>query len=250
MVTSLLIRLALLVVFAVGVTGCQLGIGIEVNVGRDGSGTLSVALTADKELLAHAEEAGIDPLAALVAQGRQLAVAGWEVREQPTADGGRKVRLSARYDNPDEFETLATDLAEALAAPEVRLLEPFTLTVSTDEIRVTGGAGLEPTSAIAELGVQPVEAVRLAIQENVITYEVRVRLPGEVLATNAPIRQDGTLVWTIRPGGRAVIRAVGTRPPLPPLPVILAAGIAVLLGGVAAVVALRRRRRAPDQTEA
>jgi hypothetical protein len=242
-VTSRLLRAVLLAALVLGAVGCQLRVGVGVDVDRDGAGMLAVSVGADQELLAKAKQAKADPLGDLLAQRRQLAKAGWHMIEDTPVGGGREVRLATHFHSPEEFNALANDLAKTLAAPEVRLLEPFTLGVTHDRITVTGAAGLQPTSAITELGVQPAEAVRLASEQGAVTYEVRVRLPGDVQTSTAPLQDRGTLVWTIRPGQRVKILAVGTRPPHLLLPVLAAVAGALAAAGVAVAAVLRRRRR-------
>lgn len=247
--TSTLLRTALLAVLMLGVAGCQLRVGLGVDVDQSGRGVLAVSVGADPELLARASEVGVDPLAALLAQGQKLAEAGWRVAEDTLPGGGREVRLSARFRSPEEFNDLANDLAGALAAPEVRLLEPFTLEVTDDRITVTGAAGMRPTPAVTELGIQPADAVRLVAEEDAVSYAVRVRLPGEVLGSTASIQDQGTLVWVIQPGQQVAVRAVGTRPPRPLLPLLIAV-VGALAAGVAVAAALRRRRQGHGRTAA
>jgi hypothetical protein len=246
----MLLRVVLLAVLAIAVSGCQLRVGVGVDVDRNGAGVLGVSVGADQELLAKARDAGVDPLDELAAQGRALGKAGWRVTKKAFADGSREVRLSTRFDSPEEFNRLAGDLATALAAPEVRLLEPFTLEVTADRITVAGAAGLQPTATIAELGVQPADAVRLAREAAVVAYEVRLRLPGEVRSSTTSIQDRNTLVWQIRPGERVEVRAVGTRPPRSWLPILAAIAEVLAAAGVAAAATLRRRRQERDRTAA
>jgi hypothetical protein len=247
-VTSTLARAVLLAVLALGTAGCQLRVGVDIDVDRNGGGMLAVSVGADEELLTRVGQVGVDPLSALLAQGRQLAKGGWRVTETMIPDEGREVRLVARFRDPEEFNVLTDDLAEALAAPEVRLLEPFTLQVSDDRITVVGAAGLQPTDAITEAGIQPADAVRLATEENAIAYDVRVRLPGEVLEATTQLHDRKPLVWQVRPGQRVEIRAVGTRPPRPWLPIVAAAAVALAATAVAVAAVLRRRRRERGRT--
>ncbi|MGH8899169.1 MAG: LppM family (lipo)protein [Egibacteraceae bacterium] len=248
--TSTLLRAVLLAVLALGITGCQLRVGVGVDVDRNGAGVLAVSVGADKELLTKAKEAGADPLGVLLAQSGQLAEAGWRVTEDTPVGGGRELRLSARFRSPEEFNALASDLAGALAAPEVRLLEPLTLEVTDDRITVTGAAGMQPADVITELGVQPADAVRLADEEAAVAYEVRVRLPGDVRSSTATTQDQGTLVWEIRPGQQVEVRAVGTRPSRPLLPVLAVVAEALAAAGVAVAAALRRRQRQRGRTGA
>ena len=229
------LRVLAATVLAVLLSACQLRVGVDIAVERDGAGELAVTVGADDELLARARAAGADPLAALAEEGRRLAADGWRVTTT-----ARDVRLAADFSGPAEFEVLAADLAEALAAPEVRVLEPFTLELTGDRVTLRGAAGLRPTEALAELGVAPEEAVRLAAADGMIDYEVRVRLPGEVLETTATRRERDLLVWDIAPGERHEVLAVGTLPRWPPL--VAAGGLLALVGCGVAAVALRRRR--------
>jgi hypothetical protein len=249
-VTFTIVRAVLLIVLAFGVAGCQLRMSIGIDVDRNGAGVLAVSVGADQALLTKAKQAGTDPLDVLMARGRQLGKAGWRVTEDTPADGSRKVRLSASFDSPGEFNALASDLAMALAAPEIRLLEPFTLEVADDRITVTGGAGLQPTAAIAEVGVQPFDAVRLTSENAAIAYDVRVRLPGEVRSSTAPLQDGNILVWEVHPGQQIEVLAVGTRPPRSLLPILAVIAEALAAAGVAIAAVFRRRQQGRGRTAA
>jgi hypothetical protein len=246
-------RALALAVYALGLTlaltGCQVRVGVDVAVDRAGAGTLAVLVGADEELLAQARDAGVDPLGALLEQARQLAAAGWRVTEDAREGGGRQVRLTAGFDSPQEFNALASGLAGTLAAPELTLLEPLTLTLTDDRVVVTGAAGLEPTPAMAALGLRPDDAVHLIHQDDAVAYEVRVRLPGPVLGTTATGRDQDVLTWRIKPGERVEIRAVSERPGPSPLPSVLI-GTVALVASAAGGAALVRRARAtgPDRS--
>jgi hypothetical protein len=244
-----MLRVLIVALLAAVLSGCQLRIGVDVAVERRGSGVLAVTVGADQELLARAEAAGADPLGMLAERGRSLAREGWQVTEERRDDLGRTVRLTAEFAGPEEYEALTTDLAEALAAPEIRMLEPFTLELTDDRIVLRGGAGLQPTGVAVDPGVAPEHVLRLLDAEDALVYDVRVRLPGEVLEHNATRRQEDVLVWDVPPGQRVDVLAVGTRPP--PLVPVLAVGLLAGASAGLAVVLLRRRRlgrRAPDRT--
>ncbi len=235
-------RAVLLAVLAVGLAGCRLEVGVDLAVDRVGEGVLAVVIGADEELLARATEAGVDPLEVLVRQRGGLADAGWRVSVQPRDGGGREVRLSAGFDGAEELNVLTAGLADALAAPEVRLLEPFTLQLTDEEIAVAGAAGLELTPATAALGIRPEEAVELIRSGDAVAYDVRVRLPGALVSTSGTERSPGVAVWEIEPGERVEIRVVGERPGPPILPTVLA-GIVALAASAVAYLAVRRRAR-------
>lgn len=190
--------------------GCELHLAVEATFDRNGSGRLEVALSADDALRERAAAAGADPLGDLAAAGEQLGD-GWRVSDT-TADGLRTVALASGFRGPAAFDALAADLAAALSAPEVELLAPLTLTLTDDRLQVEGAAGLQPTDVVAEHGLSPDAAVEALRAAGAVTYEVRVALPGEVVETNADQRDAATLTWTVAPGERVDIEAVGERP--------------------------------------
>jgi hypothetical protein len=233
-----------LLLLALLATGCQVRLAVDVAVDRNGAGQVVVSVGADAELLQRAAAAGADPLGELRQAGERLAADGWETADRTHEDGSRAVTLSARFSGPDEFNHLAHDLAGALAAPEVRLLEPFVLEVSPQVLRIEGAAALEPTEVMTEIGLRPEDAVRLARDHELIDYAISVTLPGEVLETNADEHDGPLLRWAVEPGERVAIHAVAQRPPGPWWPwVAMAAAAAVMVVAVAAAV--RRRRSQP-----
>ncbi|MDP8970993.1 MAG: hypothetical protein M3N52_10960, partial [Actinomycetota bacterium] len=173
--------------------GCQLRLGVGVTVDRRGAGRLEVSVAADAELLARAAEAGVDPLGDLAAAGRQLRAQGWDTTDRHQPDGSRQVDLSTGFSDAEEFDALARDLAVALAAPELAVLEPMDLTVDQERLALVGSAGLQPSAAVAELGLSPEQAVDLLREQGAVDYRVRIALPGEVLETTAP-KRDGSVL--------------------------------------------------------
>ncbi len=219
---------ALLVVAAL-LSACQARLAVDISVSAQGGGQLAVTLGADPELLRLAEEAGADPLDALLAAGDDLEAEGWAALEATTPDGGREVRLSAEFDDPDEFNALAQALVDALAAPEVRLLDELRLEVTDEELTVAGHASLRPEPAVTEFGLQPDEAVRLLAERDAFAYQVRVVLPGTLLRTTAD-DAEMPLRWSIPPGEDVEILAVTEAPGTPWwVAALAAAGIAVVL---------------------
>lgn len=231
----------MLVGVALLAAGCELHLGVEAAFDRDGSGHLEVAVSADEELRARAAAAGADPLEDLAAAGEKLGD-GWRVSDTATEGGARTVALSTGFGGPDEFNALAADLAGALSSPEAELLSPLKLTVAEDRLRVDGAAALQPTDAVHEHGLTPMEVVEALQREGEVTYQLRVVLPGEVLDTNAHHREEDALAWTIAPGERVDIHALARRPDPPVWPWAVG-GVVALLVAVLAVLAVRRSWR-------
>lgn len=226
----------LFAVLALLCAGCQLDLQLDVAVDADGAGEVAISVAADADLLERARQADVDPLADLAAAGASLESAGWRLTERRDG-GGAQVRLSAPFSGAVEFNTLVTDLARTLDAPEVTLLEGLRLEVTEEEISVTGAAGLVPTPVVAELGLTPARAVELA--DEAVSYRVAVTLPAEVIASTADRGDGSALVWQVPAGERVEITAVGVRPSPPVWPLVLGA-----VGGTLVAALLLHRLRA------
>lgn len=244
---SRLLHMALVAMFALSAAACQLRVDVDVHVERDGAGALGVRVAADGELLDEARAAGGDPLAQLVDAGEDLARDGWQVRTAALDDGGREVVLRKTFARAEELEQLSRELAAGLAAPELTPLEPFSVTLTDDQVLVTGGAGLQPTDAVTEFGVQPHDAVRLLRETGAVDFRVHVHLPAEVLEATGEV-EGQTVTWDVQPGERVDVRALARRPASPWWIFALAAAALVLLAVV--VLRLRAKRRLRSRTAA
>jgi hypothetical protein len=219
--------------------GCQARLVLDLDVTAEGDGELRVTLAADRELLDAAEAAGADPLGDLAATGSALAAEGWEVDETPGAAGGREVTLSAAFDDLAEFNELAATLAEALAAPEVRLIERLALSADADTLRLDGEVGADPRAPVAELGIDRAEAVALLEAHDAFRFEVLATLPGELLDTTAP-GTEMPLRWEVPPGETVDIVAVVDRPSTPWWAVATAFALLLVVAGAWTLIARRR----------
>ena len=220
-------------------SGCELGLSVDIDVNRNGAGQVAVALQADAELLELAEEADADPLGDLVAGAKALE--GWRVDDATDDAGARTVTLSSEFADAAEFDALMGELSAALAADEVELLEPFTLTVTDDRVAVAGGASARPRAAVREYGMTRREAVRLVKRADAFRYEVGLTLPGEVLSSTADGAEGHEQRWVVAPGERVGIAAESTRPGPPWVRAVLGAvGGAAAAGAVLWLIARRR----------
>ena len=165
-------RFALAAACLVALAGCRVDLGLDVTVDAEGAGSLALRVAPDGELVALATDAGVDPIAQLAAAVDELD--GWTV-EGPTGDPPVLV-LTAGFDDPEELAELSAGLAEAFTAPEATLLEPLALTVTEEELALSGGAALVPGEALVEYGVEPAEAV--ARLGDTIAFTVTATFPG------------------------------------------------------------------------
>jgi hypothetical protein len=205
-------RVLVWAVLALLVAGCQARLAVDIAVDVDGAGQLAVSLAADADLLERTRATGSDPLSDLAATGRALEPQRWRTVDVTDGEGTRTVTVSTGFAGPDEFADLAEDLTTALAAPELVPLSDLRLELTDEEIRLTGVAGLEPTQAVTELGVQPEQAVAIMRDGEHLAYDLSVSLPGEVLHTTGVQHEGGRITWTVAPGERVELVAMGDRP--------------------------------------
>lgn len=228
---------------AVLTTGCRVDLDVAVDVDRNGGGAVEITMTADAEAVRAAEDAGADPLDTLAGAARQQR---WRVRERRVDGGGRAVAVSTEFSDPAAFEALARDLDDALSTAEVDLLEPFTLAVTDDEVRLRGAAGLVPGEGVRDFGVSRRRAVRMLRNDDAFGYTVTVDLPGDVVESNATAADASTLQWRVQPGERVTVSAVGTRPGPPVVRAVVGATAGALVAGaVLWLIARGRSRRRP-----
>lgn len=235
------LRILLLSLALVLTTACQLRLDVAVDVNRNGGGTLAVTVGADAELQDAAAEAGVDPLETLVQTGRGLGGDGWRV-VRGSQGGVQTVTLRREFADAAEFNIVAEQLAQALAADEVVLLQPLTMDVTAKTIAIEGAAGAQPRAAVRDYGLTRRGAVQLVSQEQALDYTVTLTLPGDIVSTTASDAAASPLVWQVPVGEQVVIAAESTRPGPP----ILRAALGALGGAVVAGLLLwvwSRRRR-------
>ncbi|CAN5888616.1 hypothetical protein BH23ACT10_BH23ACT10_04620 [soil metagenome] len=220
--------------------GCELRADVDVTIDNTGGGRLAVTLTPDEALRRSTRQAGADPLAALADAGSQ--VPGWRVR---SADGDGGVTLATTFDDPDELALVSAQFADAVAAPELRPLEPLEVVLGADTVELRGGAGLDVTPAVRDIGYSPARA-RAVIADSV-RLRITARMPGAVLETNAGERRDErTVSWLIPAGQQRRLEVVATRPWTAERVarlLITPEGVLALLIGTTMVLAWRRTRR-------
>lgn len=227
-----------------GCTGCQLGLGLDVTVNRDGGGTLALAVTADAQLQERAAQAQAEPLDALVARSQDLRSGGWSIRDSTDEGGTRTVTLSVPFSDPAHFNKLADELATALAADEVELLRDLELVMTDEALTLRGTAGAEPTRAVRDYGLRPARVVRVLAREDALAYRITAQMPGEVVTTNGETADDRRVSWTVAPGETVEFVVEARRPGFPLLPVIVGGSVGGLLAGGALWIVVRWRQPA------
>lgn len=243
-------RLAgLVAVLAVLASGCQVRVGTEVAVGRDGDGRLAVTIALDEELLASLEADDLDPFA-----GLETLPAPWTA-ERRAADGGESVTLSAPFDDPDGLRQRVADLQDGLDDEDPVLLDDLELAVADDGAATFSGlAGFRPPSSTGFDGEGVVafdgDALTALLEERgdeVMRVDLRVTLPGPIVDTNADEVDGATATWTLPTTELVEVRAVGD-PPVDRTWWVVAGAAVLGLVLVLVVTGLRRRRSAARAT--
>ena len=231
---------ALLVVAALLLGGCMLELDVNVEVARDGSGSVEVAATLDREAVTRI---GGD-LGAVLALDDLRAV-GWTV-DGPTSDeaGGATVRVRKHFDDPDEAAEVFAEIAgeegpfQGFAVTRSRSFTRTrwgfrgTVDFARDVDRVGGIApGPEVDGAPLAGDLDALEDQLGDSLSRLLRVRVGVRLPGDV-TSNATTKAENGAVWQVAFGDGAVdLAASGSE---------TRTGSFLLIGGaiVAAVVLL------------
>lgn len=230
---------------ALALPACRLDVALDVTLDREGAGRVEVSVRADAELVRRAAGEGVDPLADLVAAGEGLAAHGWTVSDEVGANGSRTVRLGVAVTSPAEVQTVTGQLADALAAPELRPLEPLRVALLEDRITVEGAADLVVDADVPELGLTAEQATAALSDADVVGYAVTVAFPGPVLqATVAiPSPAPSAVAWSVAPGESVTIRATAVRPGPTIVPLVAAASGGAVVAAMALLALLWLRRR-------
>lgn len=243
---------ALLVVLAVFLAGCRLGVRAEVEVERDGSGTAAVALHLDAALLDELDELGVDPTAELTAAA--ASVPSWELTRRRAEDGSLTVVLARGVRTPGGLSDAFTELTDGLAGSDPALL--IDLEVEVDEggaSTVSGTAMLRPPAGPGLLLDDPAEQAAFTDEvERAVDASLVVTLPGPIERHDADEVDGSTLTWQLPVGQQRDVSAVADPPPWWTGTGWLVPGAALLLvlslATLASVAVGRRSRRAePDR---
>lgn len=206
------LRAAVLAVALLVMSGCQLELGVDVEVAEDGSGSVQVVVGVDADGI---DRVGGD-LEAVLELG-DLVDAGWEVEgPQLESDGFTRVYVRQDFANAEEAAVLFADIAGA-DGPFQDFAVARGSSFARTEWDVTGridfSGGLEAfgdAGLAAELDGEPlgqtVEEIEAQLGESLsqaIEVRVGVRLPGEVTSNATTPAVDGG-EWRVGFGERTV----------------------------------------------
>lgn len=252
--------LLLLAIFAAVLllASCRVDTTVTVDVAEDGSGTVVVVVELDREA---AQQLG-DPATAVRLD--DLRQAGWAVDEPATAeDGTLTYRATRPFASPEDlprvlgevgggdggpdstgtFRDVSLQVQDAFAGTDYEFSTDVELTGSLEQFSDEG-----LTSALGGLPLArtPEELTALGADDpETASLSLRVRLPGGTSTSNGTI-DDGTAAWSFPVTGGAATSETATAgssvSQRTPVVVMAVGGLLVVLGLVAAGVALLRRR--------
>ncbi len=208
--TSLRTRLTAIlaaVVCVFALSSCRVDSVVSIVVERDGSGSLSVLVTADNDIVNQVPRLSTD------LDFSDMVTAGWTVTgPESTDDGGLRVLLSHPFDNESQASALLTQI-NGNRGPfrDVRITREGKSRDSvwklTGRLEVTGGLqAFADDQLLQVVGATPYEeTVKEAGLDlgKAISLQVNATLPGKVQSTTG-IALDGVLTWRVATDGTPV----------------------------------------------
>ncbi|MDO8390475.1 MAG: hypothetical protein Q7V57_08305 [Actinomycetota bacterium] len=203
-------RAILLLAAALTLTACKVEASVNVTMQPDGSGSIALTVTADREVVDQAPGLADD------LRFDDATAAGWLVTAPaPTADGGLQVVLTHEFATAEEATALLRSLNGA-GGPlhEVAITQNVTdndiTTALTGVLKVDGGldAFADP-DVLAAIGGTPYldDVTAAGLDPNsVVTFRLTADLPGKITKSGVgttPATGDG-LEWTVPMDGTPV----------------------------------------------
>lgn len=200
MIRSTITRVAAIAVAIVALSACRVDSSISLKVNPNGSGAVTVVITADKEIVAKTESLESD------LRTSDLTAAGWKVGKlTATATGGRTLTAVHTFRTPAEATRILATINNARGPLKNVVLArtgkdtKSTFTVN-GKLEVNGGlAAFADDAAIKLLGDAPyageLSASGLDLGKAVgITFTVQ--LPGKLNSTTG-VQQTNTVKWQV-----------------------------------------------------
>ena len=193
-----LISLATAGVALVALSACRVDSTVDVAIEANGSGTVTVTLTADHELVAAVPD--------LADQLRRddLAAAGWEVTPlTPTNDGGATVVLTHPFTTPDEATAILGSMSGTngpfgnLAIRQQTAFAKVNTSVSGAIRMPLGTSTFVDDGLVARIGTHPPIDAGLAARgltlADAFTLKLAITVPGRAeVSTGIVLRPEGS----------------------------------------------------------
>ena len=235
---------------AVVTVGCEMQVDLGIDVERDGSGRVAVAVTMDQE--------AADRLPDLAAQLRldDLTAAGWEVEGPTSTPGGSMViAVTKPFATPEGATQVLSDVSGAsgpFQALEVARRSSFLTTDYTFTGAVDLSAGVEGfvdeelrrslEGSDLSLARADLEELTGAPLEETFRFEVQAMLPGSLTVEGSGTEEGDAAVWRPVVGERLTLAATSETFHRQRLAWLGASGAALLAMIVVLVLGRGRRR--------
>ena len=232
------------VVTALALAACEFRIHADLVIEEDETGTMSLELSMDEELAALAGgDFGVE-----MAVGDEMVPDGWTA-EVVSDVGYEGIRVSADFESLDQLGQRLDELTaetDTTLTPLLGFLSDISPTREEDTFLFDLVIPEEIDGLIAEgLDESPIP-LDLGMLDQVFDIRFTLRLPGEIVTTNADTVTEEILVWSLSftDSGR-VLEAESQLPGSDQRMILLwAAVVLALVVAVVIVVRIRSRRRA------
>ena len=192
-------RRGLIVIAVMLLTACRVDATVDIAMGTDGSGTITVTAIADADVVTQAPGLAED------LRFDDAKAAGWTVTAPvATADGGLQVELTHDFANPEEATALLQSI-NGSGGP----LHGVVLTRSLDErgttvslsgsLRIDGLAAFADPDVLAAIGATPYAeqvAASSSSPNQAVGVTVRATLPGKITSATGTVK-DGSVSWIV-----------------------------------------------------
>jgi hypothetical protein len=192
-------RRALIVLSVMVLAACRVDTTVDITMGQDGSGTITVTAIADAGVVSQAPGLAED------LRFDDAKKAGWTVSEPtPTSDGGLKVELAHPFANPEEATALLQSI-NGSGGPlhnvvVSRKVEEGGTTVSIKgSLRIDGLAAFADPDVLAAVGATPYAeqvVASTAGPNDAVHVTVEAHLPGKLTSATGTVA-DGNVSWIV-----------------------------------------------------
>ncbi|MBU1227613.1 MAG: hypothetical protein KJ698_10460 [Actinobacteria bacterium] len=178
--------LILVAALALLTTACKIEVNAEFTINADKSGSVTLEIGLDDELLAMAEASG---------QSADDMLADFDIGDVPGAEVSTERRGDMTFNIikvPIDDITAAENLGGEMAAG---LTESFEVTFTDDLVTVRGTVPLD--DALGDMGGGDLEGISPDMMAQFFAINIRITMPGKILEHNATSQSGNTLTWAV-----------------------------------------------------
>ena len=192
-------RRALIVIAVMVLSACHVNVTVDIFMGADGSGRITVTALADSDVVNKAPGLADD------LRFDDAMAAGWTVTPPTsTDDGGLRVELTHQFANPEEATALLQSINGSGGPLHnvtlSRVVRDVGTTVSlTGSLRIDGMGAFADPDVLAAVGATPYAEEIVASGQGpsqAVTVTLRATLPGKVTSSTGTMA-DGKVSWIV-----------------------------------------------------